>query len=73
MSFFRDSINKYLANSILLLSIEDGEVEYSTETKALTYQENYKKIIPTDIQNEEPYVDNQLEIIEEKILKESSK
>lgn len=71
MSCFRDNLNRYLSNAILLLGIEDGEVKYSTETKAFTYQEDYKKIIPSDIQKADEYVNNQLDLMEERILEES--
>ena len=70
MSCFRDNLNRYLSNGILLLGIEDGEVKYSTETKAFTYQEDYKKIIPSDIQKTDEYVNNQLDLMEERILEE---
>lgn len=70
MSCFRDNLNRYLSNGILLLGIEDGEVKYSTETKAFTYQEDYKKIIPSDIQKADEYVNNQLDLMEERILEE---
>lgn len=70
MYSFRYDINEYLANGILLLSIDEGEVKYSTENAAVTYWENYKKIIPIDIQNENPYTNNQLAIMEDRIIEE---
>ncbi len=70
MDHFRNCINEYLANGILLFSIDGGKVKYSTENTVITYTENYKKIIPIDIQNEDPYVENQLDILQDRILEE---
>lgn len=71
MSDFAFDSNDYFFNGILLLEIKDGEVSYSTEKNPITYQEEYKEIIPEDIQKEDLYLQGQLAIMRDKILEES--
>jgi len=50
---FHNKINGYLDKSILLLSTEQGEVEYSTEDKKITRKEEFCWLYGDDTEYDE--------------------
>jgi len=50
---FHNKINGYLDKSILLLSTEQGEVEYSTEDKKITRKEEFFWLYGVDTEYDE--------------------